>query len=420
LQAASVHGGNGRPDAPEHLRHALGTGRAGASPLTHRGLRVTLSVGAPLGTLGMGQGGYKIARALYHDGAELRVICTGSQPGLLPAECLQILDLRPVERVLLPWASRLWSGGALAAMNNLFDWQASRQLGPTDLLYAYSDQALWTMRAAHRHGAVTVLHAANTHIRAMVGELHTEARLHGLRQGWVSTWTVRKVEREYAEADWIRVQSRLVRDSLIAHGVPAEKILFIPPAVDLERFRWARPADDVFRVAFVGSFDLRKGIHYLLRAWDAAALPRSELILHGGAGSRFMNRLLAPYRSRADVRFRGGDPAPTYAEASVCVVPSIEDGFAYVVLEALASGCPVIVTEQVGAKDAVRDGENGYVIPARDVTALRDRLVALHRMSERRHAMERAARAMAERYSFAAEQRALGTVLRSIGARHAM
>ncbi|HLI27381.1 MAG TPA: glycosyltransferase [Chloroflexota bacterium] len=417
LRAASARAGDGHLRGRAPLHRAASAPGVGSSP---RPLRVTVSVGAPLGLLGVGQGGYKIARALACAGADLRVICAGSAPGLLPAACLRIVDLRLVERTVLPWALRLWSGGAMAAMNHLFDWQASRRLEPTDVLYAYSDQALWTMQAARRLGAATVLHAANTHIRALVAELRTEARLHGVRQSWVSSWTVRRVEREYAAADWIRVQSRLVHDSLVAHGIPAAKLLLIPPSVDLERFRWARPADEVFRVAFVGSFDLRKGIYYLLRAWDAAALPHSELILHGGTGSRFIRRVLAPYRQRANVRFRGGDPAATYAEASVCVVPSIEDGFAYVVLEALASGCPVIVTEQVGAKDAVRDGENGYIVPPRDVAALCERLVMLYRAPERRRAMERAARATAEQYSLTAEGQALAAAFKRIRACHAV
>jgi glycosyltransferase involved in cell wall biosynthesis len=216
-----------------------------------------------------------------------------------------------------------------------------------------------------------------------------------------------KIRREYQEADLLRAQSTLVSDSLLAHGIPADKIVMVPPAVDLDRFHPRGQRDDTFRVAFVGVFDLRKGIPYLLRAWDEAALPRSQLILHGGAGSRFMKRMLAPYRRRPDVLFRTGDPAPTYAQADVCVVPSVEDGFAYVVLEALASGCPVVVTDQVGGKDAVVPGENGYVVPARDAAAIRDHLRELFAAPRQRAAMAQAARRSAEAYTFAAERAGL-------------
>jgi glycosyltransferase involved in cell wall biosynthesis len=116
---------------------------------------------------------------------------------------------------------------------------------------------------------------------------------------------------------------------------------------------------------------------------------------------------LAAYRDRPDVVFRSGDPAPTFASASVCVVPSIEDGFAYVVLEALASGCPVIVSRNVGGQDAVQDGENGFLIPVRDADSIRDRLLTLHASPRLLNSMSLAARASAEAYSLETERDAL-------------
>jgi glycosyltransferase involved in cell wall biosynthesis len=276
------------------------------------------------------------------------------------------------------------------------------------------------MRAARRRGALTVLHAANTHIDNLVAELNTEARRYGVLQNWVSRLMVWKIRREYVEADYVRAQSTLVSESLTARGVPVRKILFVPPAVDLERFHPDDHDDGVFRVAFVGSFHLRKGIQYLLRAWDEAKLANAQLVLHGGSGSRYMDRLLRPYTSRADVVFRGGDPVHTYQRASVCVVPSIEDGFAYVVLEALASGCPVIVSDHVGGKDAVTNGVNGFIVPARDVAAVRDRLIELHASPKLRDAMAVAARQTAERYSFAAEQSALHAATTGLMSAHAV
>lgn len=306
---------------------------------------------------------------------------------------------------------RLWPGLPYAAGNNYFDWRASHLMGSTDVLYGYSDQVLWTMRTARRRGAITMLHGGNTHIDNLVAQLRTECRLYGAIQNLITPLTVWKVRQEYQEANFVRAESTLTRDTLMAYGIPASKVLLVPPAVDLQRFQPSPPADDVFRVAFVGMFDLRKGIPYLLQAWDEAALPKSQLILHGGVGSRFMKRMLAPYRKRDDVIFRSGDPVRTFAEASVCVVPSVEDGFAYVVLEALASGCPVIVSENVGGKDAIVSGENGYVVPARDSEAIARRLEQLRASPARLAEMRRAARTTAERYTFRAEAAGFLTAL---------
>ena len=73
-----------------------------------------------------------------------------------------------------------------------------------------------------------------------------------------------------------------------------------------------------------------------------------------------------------------------YQQASVFVLPSIQDGFGMVVYEAAACGLPVIVTENVGA--SIRDGLDGFVVPIRDVDALVRKMNYLYE-----HPMESAA-----------------------------
>jgi glycosyltransferase involved in cell wall biosynthesis len=60
--------------------------------------------------------------------------------------------------------------------------------------------------------------------------------------------------------------------------------------------------------------------------------------------------------------------------SDVRVFPTLSDGFAMVVTEAFACGLPVITTDQAGASDLVRHGENGLIVPAGDALALRDAL----------------------------------------------
>ncbi len=66
-----------------------------------------------------------------------------------------------------------------ALENHRFDWLASRRVRPGRLFYGLPDQALWSMRAARRAGAKTMLHAVNTHIENFAAELNREARLQG-------------------------------------------------------------------------------------------------------------------------------------------------------------------------------------------------------------------------------------------------
>jgi glycosyltransferase involved in cell wall biosynthesis len=58
---------------------------------------------------------------------------------------------------------------------------------------------------------------------------------------------------------------------------------------------------------------------------------------------------------------------------------SIEDGFGMVIVQALACGLPVICTNNSGGPDIVREGVNGYIIPARSVSLLKERIMYLYK-----------------------------------------
>jgi glycosyltransferase involved in cell wall biosynthesis len=76
----------------------------------------------------------------------------------------------------------------------------------------------------------------------------------------------------------------------------------------------------------------------------------------------------------------------------VAVLPSISDGFGLVILEAMACGIPVIATDRTGAADLMEDGAHGFIVPARDVAALKERLAYLYRNHAEAKAMGARAR----------------------------
>src|SRR5436305_1638948 len=84
-------------------------------------LLVTLSVGATLGRLGLGNSGYRLARALSEAGCDVTAICVGAAPEPVSWRT-RVVDLQPVSRVV-PWTPlRMHSGYTLALQNNYFDW----------------------------------------------------------------------------------------------------------------------------------------------------------------------------------------------------------------------------------------------------------------------------------------------------------
>jgi glycosyltransferase involved in cell wall biosynthesis len=87
-----------------------------------------------------------------------------------------------------------------------------------------------------------------------------------------------------------------------------------------------------------------------------------------------------------------------FAQADVFALPTLAEGSALAHLEALACGLPVVTTANAGSR--VRDGEDGFVVPLRDASALADRLEQLVRDRQLRESMSQAARTHAEELSW--------------------
>jgi glycosyltransferase involved in cell wall biosynthesis len=124
---------------------------------------------------------------------------------------------------------------------------------------------------------------------------------------------------------------------------------------------------------------MTKGIALLLDACEQLPFKNAELTLVGGwstrAGRRFVQKRLA---QNPCITLAPGDPLPVLHRADVFVHPSYEDGFGYAPMEALACGVPVIVTDDTGMKEYVRNGINGYVVPTGSLDALLDALESIH------------------------------------------
>lgn len=213
-------------------------------------------------------------------------------------------------------------------------------------------------------------------------------------------WLIEKENREFQTADHVFVLSTVARDSLVRNGVAANRIFVNPCGVDLSAFGPRAPTDDVFRVIQIGTVSLRKGTLDLLAAFAQANIPGAELLFVGGGRETSgleatLEKLMVP-----GVYFR--PPVPQvrlreyYNQASVFVLASLADGFGMVVAQAMACGLPVIVTENVGARDLVEDGVNGFVVPASAPAQIAEKLRVLYANPELARQMGEAARARVE------------------------
>jgi glycosyltransferase involved in cell wall biosynthesis len=211
----------------------------------------------------------------------------------------------------------------------------------------------------------------------------------------------RRYERELDLADLIFTGSSFAKASFVAEGVPEGKLRVVPYGVDLARFN-AHGRDlnsDTFGVLYVGRISLRKGVGFLLKAYEKFRKPNSTLTLVGSVvGDR---ACLTPYEAFVTC----SPPVPqiglpaAYRAAGVFVFPSLYEGMGLVVLEAMACGCPVIVSDH-GPSEVVRDGVDGFVVPAGDSDAIANALEKLYVDPDLRRRMSWSAREQAARYSW--------------------
>ena len=252
-------------------------------------------------------------------------------------------------------------------------------------LYAYSGDALEQMRMAKGQGlwtAVEQMIAPRTVVETIMAE---EMRRFPDWAGPPARNPFADIfaERERAEwqlADCIVCPSEFVRDHVVKEGGPAERCVVVPYGVDAEeRFGPAGRTPGPLRVLTVGEVGLRKGSPYVLQA--AERLGASARIRMVGP-----DRLPPPLRRRMgrSVELRGTVPrreiAAEYHWADVFLLPSLCEGSATVVYEALAAGLPVITTYSTGS--VVRDGVEGLVVPERDPQAI---VEAIRHLGENEH-----------------------------------
>lgn len=182
----------------------------------------------------------------------------------------------------------------------------------------------------------------------------------------------------YGQVDTVFVNSEQYRKCWIDRGFAPEKLKILPRGLDTDLFQPARrdPASwqrfgangSGVRLLYVGRISREKDLDVLAAAYDkvrAAGQPVQLFLVGHGPYSEELATALP------DAVFLGyltGEPlAIAYASADIFVFPSTTDTFGNVVIEAQASGLPVIVSDVGGPKELVEDGVNGLVTKAHDV-----------------------------------------------------
>lgn len=184
----------------------------------------------------------------------------------------------------------------------------------------------------------------------------------------------------------------------------------IPNGIDVERFsNSASPitefCDGKLNILFVGRLEERKGIVYLLRAYEQVKreYPRSRLIVVGPGGSAFKREVAK--KGIKDVVFVGYVPQTDlpryYHTADIFCAPSVgKESFGIILLEAMAAGKPIIASDITGYSQLVTAGEEALLVPPKDAGALAQALGFLLGDAALRQRMGAAGKRKVERYSW--------------------
>lgn len=211
---------------------------------------------------------------------------------------------------------------------------------------------------------------------------------------------IKRMKREFEMADAILVPSQMARASFERAG-HAERTIVVNAGVDHHFFAPPSKVEsrNIFRVCYAGRVELLKGLPYLLRAWNQLGLTQAELVLIGEVAPE-MHRIIKQW-ALPNVRFLGFLPpselADWYRASHLFAFPSVSEGLARVIFEAMSCGLPVVATERSGAEDCIARGIEGNIVPARNVEALAEAILWHYRNREASAAMGYAGRSKIER-----------------------
>jgi len=190
----------------------------------------------------------------------------------------------------------------------------------------------------------------------------------------------KKLFESLKNSDYIITYSNWFKKIYIKNGYPKEKIYLCPLGVDTKKFKPKEKKDDIFRVICVADFTVMKGLQYLLNAWKKLKLKNAELVLVGKK-PKIIKKIIKEVNMNNIKLINHTNPTPYYQNSSLFVLPSLSEGSARVMYEAMACSLPVIVTKNCGPiikdKDKVFHivtKETGFIVPIKNSEDIANKL----------------------------------------------
>ena len=215
----------------------------------------------------------------------------------------------------------------------------------------------------------------------------------------------------YQQADVVYSLSEATTNELVEKGVPEDRIQRVPRGVDIERFRPDKKRKDIDlpnggpRILYVGRVSKEKNLDVLARAFSLlvkknGSAPPQLIVVGDGPYADEMRGMLKGLPVTFTGYIEGDDLDAIYASCDLFVFPSTTDTFGNVVLEAQASGLPVLVTDEGGPRENLLPGQTGEIVKGKDPEALEGALRHMITHPDRMKDMGHQAREYAEKRSY--------------------
>jgi len=188
---------------------------------------------------------------------------------------------------------------------------------------------------------------------------------------------------------------------------PKQKIDTIFNGIDVSEFKPAEKISENFQIICVSRLTQRKGLHFLISAFAKiiSEFPNVQLKIVGeGDAQEKLEFQTKELGLKEKINFTGRiehEKLPSiYSQSSVFVLPSLNEGMSNTMLEALATGLPIIATNTGGTKELVEDGVNGFIVKMEDSDDIAEKIKLLISNPELQKRMSLASRKKSESLSW--------------------
>ncbi len=266
-----------------------------------------------------------------------------------------------------------------------FDIKASKliKFDNLDILIGWSSFSLRSFLLAKKYKCIKILERGSTHIEFQNKIVKEEYLIHNIKTKPISKKIIEKEKKEYEIADYITVPTEFAKKTFLEKGFSENKIIKIPYGVSLSEFnsKNKKKIDTKFKIIYTGSVSVRKGVIYLLTAFSQLNLKNSELLIIGNIDDEIQH-LIKQFRSNKAIVFKNSvkqsELSKYYLSSNLFVTCSIEEGLSMVQLQAMSCGLPLICTANSGGEEIIKNNINGYIIPIRDLDALKKKILFLY------------------------------------------